>query len=291
MPNGIDKNWVRMCAAIDGFRVRYGSWPTRIRLPEGAIEYLFSAETFSRLGQMIEFIYDGSPFIAEDETGGSYNYGQEGFSNQPPDIPASEWLGVELDSEMVKEYYAPRSGAPGAMEKKKEVGIDDDKEPNTVDEEPLPIGLAIALRSLVGGFFIVPALLLIGSSLGVMDVIPWASRIPVWLSLLIGLPFIAMGAMIASGLRSFGEEDKSVSPGIKLVLLLTFLLPLAFMFLWAGFGPGERNFQAETTFGSHSVSGPGDELTGRIVFGCSGIFMTAVAFFYARAHFTRRNRR
>src|SRR5262249_16177409 len=32
MPNGHDKNWVRLCAAIDGFRVRYGHWPMRVRI-------------------------------------------------------------------------------------------------------------------------------------------------------------------------------------------------------------------------------------------------------------------
>jgi hypothetical protein len=118
MPNGIDKNWIRMCAALDGFRARYGSWPTKIRLPEGAIEALFTAGTLARLEQKVRFIYDGSPFLAEDETGRSYSYGQEGFSNQPPDIPATEWLGVEPDSEMVKAYYAPRGSAPGLAGKK-----------------------------------------------------------------------------------------------------------------------------------------------------------------------------
>ena len=49
MPNGIDKNWYRMCAAINGFRSRYSEWPTKIRLPEGAIQMLFTQETLARL--------------------------------------------------------------------------------------------------------------------------------------------------------------------------------------------------------------------------------------------------
>ena len=109
MPNGIDKNWYRMCAAINAFRVRYGSWPTKIRLPEGAIEHLFTEETFARLDGKLVFVYDGSPFIAEDDSGRTYNYGQEGFPDETPDIPTHEWLKVEPDSEMVKAYYAPHS--------------------------------------------------------------------------------------------------------------------------------------------------------------------------------------
>jgi hypothetical protein len=31
MPNGIDKNWMRMCAAINGFRARYQRWLVRVR--------------------------------------------------------------------------------------------------------------------------------------------------------------------------------------------------------------------------------------------------------------------
>ncbi|MEW6406383.1 MAG: hypothetical protein AB1649_31755 [Chloroflexota bacterium] len=114
MPNGIDKNWHRLCAALDGFRVRYGSWPTKIRLPEGAIEYLFTKETYAKLEERLKLIYDDSPYIAEDEAGQIYNYGQEGFPDEPPDIPAFEWLAVEPDSEMVKEYYMPRRRAQGS---------------------------------------------------------------------------------------------------------------------------------------------------------------------------------
>jgi len=32
MPNGGDKNFIRLCGAIEGFRVRFGTWPTAVRL-------------------------------------------------------------------------------------------------------------------------------------------------------------------------------------------------------------------------------------------------------------------
>jgi len=75
MPNGIDKNWYRMCSAINGFRLRFHKWPTRIHLPEDTIAPLFTEESFAKLEEKIIFIYDGSPFVAKDNLGISYNYG------------------------------------------------------------------------------------------------------------------------------------------------------------------------------------------------------------------------
>jgi hypothetical protein len=108
MPNGIEKNWFRMCAAIDGFRARYVSWPTKIHLFEGALDDLFKEETLHTVEQKIDLIYDGLPYVAEDEQGRCYNYAEDGFSAEPPDIPAYEWLDVEPDSKAVQEYRAPR---------------------------------------------------------------------------------------------------------------------------------------------------------------------------------------
>lgn len=98
MPNGHDKNWVRLCAAIDGFRVRYGRFPTRVRMfPEclGDIrDRLFTPEDFAQITAKIALIADDASMIAEDDAGGSYNYGDEGFPPQFPSPSASEWLGV-----------------------------------------------------------------------------------------------------------------------------------------------------------------------------------------------------
>jgi hypothetical protein len=105
MPNGIDKNWYRMCSAINSFRVRFGHWPTRIRLSEGALENLFSQESYRVLLSKLEFIFDGSAFIAEDDQGRSHNYAQDGFVKGELEITAQDWLGVEPDSAMVREYY------------------------------------------------------------------------------------------------------------------------------------------------------------------------------------------
>ena len=96
-----------------------------------------------------------------------------------------------------------------------------------MEDEPLPLGWVIAVRLFFGGLFAMPGLLLIGTTLGVIDVIPWVPEDPSWVQrwvlILAGLPFVSMGAMIASGLKDFSEEDTSVGQGVKHVLLLDLL--------------------------------------------------------------------
>ena len=98
MPNGHDKNWIRVCAAIEGFRVRHGRWPTRVRLFPVALaelrDHLFTPDDFAKITSKIALVPDDAPMIAEDDTGASYNYGKEGFSKKKPDIRASDWLAV-----------------------------------------------------------------------------------------------------------------------------------------------------------------------------------------------------
>lgn len=98
MPNGHDKNWVRLCAAIDGFRARHGHWPTRVRAYPIIIEdlhALFTAEDFAQITRRVELVEDDdAPVIAEDDNGNKFNYGTEGFSVARVDTPARELFGV-----------------------------------------------------------------------------------------------------------------------------------------------------------------------------------------------------
>jgi len=92
MPNGYDKNWIRLCAAIDGFRARYGSWPTKVRLFPSALQNLqqdvFTPESFHMIEQHIQLIPDEAPIVAEDDSGRRYSYGEKGFSQVESDIRA-----------------------------------------------------------------------------------------------------------------------------------------------------------------------------------------------------------
>ena len=101
MPNGYDRNWIRLCAAIDGFRSRYNRWPTRIRLFPGILsnlqERVFTPKTFQKIEERIQFVPDEAPIVAEDDQGAQYSYGDEGFSRTEPDVDARTWLGVSPD--------------------------------------------------------------------------------------------------------------------------------------------------------------------------------------------------
>jgi hypothetical protein len=52
MPNGHDKNWNRLCAAIDGFRSHYGRWPSRVRIMEVSLrdfDFLFTPADLAQI--------------------------------------------------------------------------------------------------------------------------------------------------------------------------------------------------------------------------------------------------
>ena len=101
MPNGVGKNWVRMCAAIDGFRVRYRSWPRQVRMSVRQIDDIksvFKPETFKRLESRINLVAGANAsVVAEDERGRAYDYGKAGFPRKKPRPDAASWLGVEPD--------------------------------------------------------------------------------------------------------------------------------------------------------------------------------------------------
>lgn len=101
MPNGYDKNWIRLCGAIDGFKVRFGQWPTKVLLPEAILndleESIFTPQSMLRLREKIAFVVEDVPIVAQDECGNQYSYGDEGFPKSKPRIDAATWLGVEPD--------------------------------------------------------------------------------------------------------------------------------------------------------------------------------------------------
>ena len=112
MANGHDKNWIRLCGAIDGFYVRHGRWPTRVRIYPGALanirDYLFTSEDYAKIVAKVVLIPDEAPMVAEDDMGGSYSLGQDGFPSHRPTPRAAEWFGVNLkphDIEMPAKHW------------------------------------------------------------------------------------------------------------------------------------------------------------------------------------------
>ncbi len=86
----------RLRGAIDGFRQRYGHWPTRLYVdPDTLHAHSESAsadeedtegdddvwELLAWIGQRVSVIGQaGAQYRAEDEAGNQYDYGTEGFS-------------------------------------------------------------------------------------------------------------------------------------------------------------------------------------------------------------------
>ena len=100
MPNGHDRDWVRFCMAVRGFRAKHGTWPTRMRLDPGYIKEfrnsLLSPADFEKLGGKVELIAEpDAAFVAEDEQGRAYNYSTETLHWERNDIDAQGWLGIE----------------------------------------------------------------------------------------------------------------------------------------------------------------------------------------------------
>jgi len=101
MPNGVDQNWVRLLAAVDGFYLEHRSWPNRVLLHGPAIKtlqtHVFSEASFAKITLRIELVPSDSGVIAEDDNGNQYNYGKQGFPENRPSPSAEEWFGVQPD--------------------------------------------------------------------------------------------------------------------------------------------------------------------------------------------------
>jgi hypothetical protein len=101
MPNGSDKNWVRFCAAIDGFRVLHGRWPKRVRLMPLAFvdlaSHILTPLGFALVSSIVELVPDDDVvMVAEDNSGAEYNYGERGFPEGEVNPPTCEWFGAAV---------------------------------------------------------------------------------------------------------------------------------------------------------------------------------------------------
>jgi hypothetical protein len=99
MPNGESKNWIRLLAAIDGFRSRYGRWPTGAILSASILEHfrhVFTEEEWARFNSKLQ-VRESDDFsvIVEDDAGGQYDYREEGFPKEYADQRAEDWLGID----------------------------------------------------------------------------------------------------------------------------------------------------------------------------------------------------
>ena len=101
MPNGDDKNWVRLCIAVERFRARYQKWPETALLNKGTaedIKQLFKPLTYEAVLMKLEIVEVEDAYHIElvDKAGNSFKYGEERDFEQGED--ANSWFGVTPDA-------------------------------------------------------------------------------------------------------------------------------------------------------------------------------------------------
>ena len=100
MPNGVDRNFVRFISCIEGFREKFNTWPTKVRLDPGFIKELndvMDFEDYQKLIGKITLISDSSNpwdglYVAEDDEGNLYDLMVSGHASG--DIDVLKWLDI-----------------------------------------------------------------------------------------------------------------------------------------------------------------------------------------------------
>ena len=117
MANGDEKNLSRLCGALDGFYVRHGAWPSRVRVGRISFEdiqdRLLTPSALETLQRKVRLVQDrDATFVAEDDFGRSYNYGADGFPATSPPTRAEEYLAVVAD----RAQHHPTETSPPAFD-------------------------------------------------------------------------------------------------------------------------------------------------------------------------------
>lgn len=103
-----------------------------------------------------------------------------------------------------------------------------------------------------------------------------------------GLVFALAGLMIFLG-GSFSEEEmnKPFLAWVWFLLRLAVMVAFSSVFLWVGFGPGEREFQTTSSFGGITSTGEGSSFFGRFLFGGAGALFGLVTLWVSYASFRK----
>jgi hypothetical protein len=150
-------------------------------------------------------------------------------------------------------------------------------------ESVVPPARAAALkqRLLVGILAATTGLLIVAVAVGIIPVAERAFHAPHWVVALAGMVFVLAGTLLMTPLLSGGGVSThsiaaSEPKTVKLVqqflgcLLLTCFAAVP---IWIGFGPGERLFGSTFGIAGLTSHGPQSDLTGRGIFGISGLLI------------------
>jgi uncharacterized membrane protein HdeD (DUF308 family) len=136
--------------------------------------------------------------------------------------------------------------------------------------------LFVGLIAILAGLFVVLV------SVDVIHTDPESFHAPRWVVTFAGLTFVCAGLLLLSqNLFSSKEHRDPIVMWIQYLLTTGMMTAFSSIFLWVGFGPGEREFSTSGSFLFFTVSGAGDELIGRILFGGAGLLVGAFTVFAA----------
>jgi len=107
-----------------------------------------------------------------------------------------------------------------------------------------------------------PGILMILIGLGIIPSGKGSIERPLWIMITTGVPFLSVGIYLLS------KRVPRLSWFRDYVALLI-ITPFAVITNWAAFGPSPRNFETNILL-------PGNEISGRIVFGIAGLFFAVI---------------
>ena len=139
-----------------------------------------------------------------------------------------------------------------------------------------------------GGLFFLVGAFIVLLAADVIHADPSSFNAPRWVVGGAGAVFMFAGAMVA--LQGAFGPDREQS---RLYLWLQFFWGIAFMlifssiFIWVGFGSGEREFTTSASVGAVTTTSSGSDTTGRFVFGGGGVLMLLMTFFMAYSNWKK----
>ncbi len=135
-----------------------------------------------------------------------------------------------------------------------------------------PQGL-LASMAFGGVFFFVGSFIVLISA-DIIHVDPSSFNAPRWVVGAAGGVFMLAGIMAAlqGGFGPSGMQTR-LFKWLQFFFGMALMILFSSVFLWVGFGPGEREFSSSTSLGPITTSGQGNVSSGRIVFGGGGLML------------------
>lgn len=99
MPNGADKNWVRVCTAIDGFIAKHGHMPMVVEMNQlvfaDLVGHVLTPTGYALVSSVVRLVPGGEGIvvIARDDLGAAFDYRMDDFQYDYDQPWAGSWFG------------------------------------------------------------------------------------------------------------------------------------------------------------------------------------------------------